>query len=408
MSQKVDNLVDFLTSFDKDAELAKVFSPLENKLKIKLKPGAKEPYESGWTTDPKTHYKDIDMTRYNAGYLCGKLNNIMVLDVDVRNGGIEAINEYMREYGTINTLTVGSARGGYHYYFNYNSKDHNDNYLKNGSNLRGAGLDFKTEGGYVVAPGSVFEGKYYKVINKAPIIDMPKELISWLLAFKADTGKTPQEKKEKKVIPNVDDHEYDITDEQFVNILNHLDQIYLNNYSHWLRVTTVCKHHDKFDIWDEWSKKSANYDSHKNMAIWNSNKGAIDINYLCYILKIDKIKKYKKISYDISTNNNIDYIDYNNKYVYDASFNDVQYDYDLFEKYDSVIVKACCGTGKTTAVAQHVKKYMDQNPGTKFLSIVDRESLADQHAKSFKSLNIEHYKYTKIEPSDASALVLIN
>ncbi len=43
------------------------------------------------------------------------------------------------------------------------------------------------------------------------------------------------------------------------------------------------------------------------MAIWNSNKGAIDINYLYYILKIDKIKKYKKINYDISTNNNIDY-----------------------------------------------------------------------------------------------------
>ncbi len=69
-------------------------------------------------------------------------------------------------------------------------------------------------------------------------------------------------------------------------------------------------------------------------------------------------------------------------------------------------MKACCGTGKTTAVAQHVKKYMDANPGTKFLSIVDRESLADQHAKSFSSLNIEHYKTTKIEPCDASALVL--
>jgi hypothetical protein len=131
-------------------------------------------------------------------------------------------------------------------------------------------------------------------------------------------------------------------------------------------------------------------------------------------LKIDKIKKYKKISYDISTNNNIDYIEYNHKYVYDASFNDVQYDYDIFEKYDSVILKACCGTGKTTAVAEHVKKYMvenvkkymDANPGTKFLSIVDRESLADQHAKSFSSLNIEHYKTTKIEPCDASALVL--
>jgi hypothetical protein len=49
---------------------------------------------------------------------------------------------------------------------------------------------------------------------------------------------------------------------------------------------------------------------------------------------------------------------------------------------------------------------MDANPGTKFLSIVDRETLADQHSKSFSSLNIEHYKTTKIEPCDASALVL--
>jgi hypothetical protein len=123
---------------------------------------------------------------------------------------------------------------------------------------------------------------------------MPNDLLTWLLAFKADTTKTQKEKKEKKVIPNVDDHQYDITDEQFANILNQLDKTYLNNYSDWLRVTTVCKHHDKFDVWDEWSKKSDNYEKNKNMAIWNSNKGAIDINYLCYILKIDKIKKYKK------------------------------------------------------------------------------------------------------------------
>jgi hypothetical protein len=406
MSQKVDNLVDFLTSFDKDAELAKVFSPIDNLQKIKIKHGAKEPFESGWRTDPKTYYKNIDMTRYNAGFLCGEVNNIMVLDVDVKDDGVGAMVEYFREFGKFNTFTVRTRSGGYHYYFNYKSKDNNDNYLKNGTKFRGVGLDFKTEGGYVLTPGSCVDGKYYKVINQTKIIDMPNDLLTWLLAFKADTTKTQKEKKEKKVIPNVDDHQYDITDEQFVNILNQLDQTYLNNYSDWLRVTTVCKHHDKFDIWDEWSKKSDNYDKNKNMAIWNSNKGAIDINYLCYILKIDKIKKYKKISYDISTNNNIDYIEYNNKYVYDVSFNDVQYDYDIFEKYDTVIVKACCGTGKTTGVSQHVKKYMDANPGTKFLSIVDRETLADQHAKSFSSLNIEHYKTTKIEPCDASALVL--
>lgn len=406
MCQKIDNLFDFIGSFDKDAELAKVFSPIDNLQKIKIKHGAKEPFESGWRTDPKTYYKNIDMTRYNAGFLCGEVNNIMVLDVDVKDDGVGAMVQYFQEFGKFNTFTVRTPHGGYHYYFNYKSKDNNDNYLKNGTKFRGVGLDFKTEGGYVLSPGSCVDGKYYKVINQTKIIDMPNDLLTWLLAFKADTTKTQKEKKEKKVIPNVDDHQYDITDEQFVNILNQLDKTYLNNYSDWLRVTTVCKHHDKFDMWDEWSKKSDNYDKNKNMAIWNSNKGAIDINYLCYILKIEKIKKYKKISYDISTNNNIDYIEYNNKYVYDASFNDVQYDYDIFEKYDTVIVKACCGTGKTTAVAHHVKKYMDANPGTKFLSIVDRETLADQHAKSFSSLNIEHYKTTKIEPCDASALVL--
>jgi hypothetical protein len=381
-------------------------SKINNFQKIKLKYGAKDPFVKGWRTNHNVYYKDIDMTRYNAGILCGEVNNIMVLDVDVKDDGVGAMAQYFQEFEKFNTFTVSTPRGGYHYYFNYKSKDDNDNYLKNGTKFRGVGLDFKTEGGYVLAPGSCVYNKYYTVINDTNIIDIPNDLLTWLLAFKADTTKTKKEKTDKKIIPHVNDHEYDITDEQFIIILNQLDQIYLNNYSDWLRVTTVCKHHDKFDIWNEWSKKSVNYDKNKNMAIWNSNKGAIDINYLCYILKIDKIKKYKKISYDISTNKNIDYIEYNHKYVYDASFNDVQYDYNIFEKYETVIVKACCGTGKTTGVSSHVKKYMDANPGIKFLSIVDRESLADQHAKSFSSLNIEHYKTTKIEPCDTSALVL--
>ena len=409
MSKEITELYEFIDSFNYEKEMDKVFSPIHNLEKIKIIHGAKEPYESGWRTDTKTHYKDINMKRYNAGHLCGEVNDIMVLDVDVKDGGVQAIVEYFREYGKIDTFTVRTPNGGYHYYFKYKSKDHNDNYLKNSIGLRGAGLDFKTEGGYVLTPGSCVDGKYYKVINQTNIVDMPNELLSWLLAFKADTTKTTKEKKEKKVF-TVDDCEHDITDAKFTNILNQLDQTYLNNYSNWLRVTTVCKHHDKFDLWKTWSKKSANYDSHKNMAIWNSNKGAIDINYLCYILKIDKIKKYKKINYDISTNNNIDYIDYNHKYVYDSSYNDVQYDYNIFEKYDTVILKACCGTGKTTAVAEHVNKYIEKymhtNPGTKFLSIVDRVSLADQHMKSFKSLNMEHYKTIKTDPCKASAFVL--
>ncbi len=104
MCQNVVELLDFVGTFDKDAELAKVFSPIDNLHKIKIKHGAKEPFESGWRTDPKTYYKNIDMTRYNAGFLCGEVNNIMVLDVDVKDDGVGAMVQYFQEFGKFNSL----------------------------------------------------------------------------------------------------------------------------------------------------------------------------------------------------------------------------------------------------------------------------------------------------------------
>ncbi len=118
------------------------------------------------------------MKQYNAGFICGEVNNIMVLDVDVKDDGVGAMVQYFQEYGKFNTFTVRTPHGGYHYYFKYKSKDNNDNYLKNGTKFRGVGLDFKTEGGYVLAPGSCVDGKHYNVINQTSIIDMPNELLS--------------------------------------------------------------------------------------------------------------------------------------------------------------------------------------------------------------------------------------
>ena len=112
MSQEILDLYDFADSFNLEKEMAKVFFPIHNLEKIKLKHGTKEAIETGWRTNPNTYYKDINMKLYNAAFICGEVNNIMVLDVDVRNGGTEAINEYMREYGTIDTFTVGTPRGG--------------------------------------------------------------------------------------------------------------------------------------------------------------------------------------------------------------------------------------------------------------------------------------------------------
>lgn len=412
-SQILDSLFAFADNFNPAEEMAKINIPFDiSKLwKIKLSPNDKVPPKNYcWSKDDKLIVKNIEPNdEQNVGILTGK-NNIMILDIDTRDGGLDAFNEYIREFGNIDTYCVKTCRNGYHYYFNATSKNENDNELiqdkiTNSTNYRGVGLDIRCgKSGYVVAPGSIVNNGKYTVYKNMPIIDMPGDLISWLTAFKIDK---PSKTKNDKVINNINnEYEYDITDEKFEEIIYKFDSNYLNNYSDWLRITTACKCHDKFDIWDEWSKKSDSYNRNKNITIWNHNKGGIDINYLCYILKIDKINKYKKINYDISKNETIKYIEYNNKYVFDKSYEDNQYDYKTFEKYDTVILKACCGTGKTTAVAEHVEQYMKENPDYKFVSIVDRRTLAEQHMKSFKNINMKSYQNKKVNPYNEKAFVV--
>ena len=66
-----------------------------------------------------------------------------------------------------------------------------------------------------------------------------------------------------------------ITDEQFENIINKLDKEYLNDCTKWLIVTTVCKCHNKFDIWNTCCQKSDKYNKHSNMIMWKNNKGYV-------------------------------------------------------------------------------------------------------------------------------------
>ena len=51
----------------------------------------------------------------------------------------------------------------------------------------------------------------------------------------------------------------------------------------------------------------------------------------------------------------------NHKYLYDKDFKETTFSYELFSNYNTIILKGCTGTGKTTAVATHIKKYMQQH-----------------------------------------------
>ena len=61
---------------------------------------------------------DTDKPKGNYGVVCGSAKNLIVLDVDVKDDGLAELQDYIKNHGNINTDTVRTPSGGYHYYVN--------------------------------------------------------------------------------------------------------------------------------------------------------------------------------------------------------------------------------------------------------------------------------------------------
>ncbi len=91
--------------------------------------------------------------RANIGVACGRVSGICVVDLDPRNGSDESIANLAKRKQTFPpTVSVRTANGGYHLYYAFEPD------LKNSKSVLAKGIDFKTCGGYVVAPPSVLKG----------------------------------------------------------------------------------------------------------------------------------------------------------------------------------------------------------------------------------------------------------
>ncbi|WFS07762.1 bifunctional DNA primase/polymerase [Methylobacterium sp. 391_Methyba4] len=99
---------------------------------------------------------------YNIGiatHRFGESGHLLVLDVDVKKGarGRESLAELQLVYGDdeLVTMTVGTTTGGEHRYFLVDAP------AASTASRVAPGLDTRGEGGYVVAPGSIVDGKAY-------------------------------------------------------------------------------------------------------------------------------------------------------------------------------------------------------------------------------------------------------
>lgn len=88
-------------------------------------------------------------------------DSVVVLDVDIKDDkhGDKSLDALFIEYGCIDTLMVKTCSGGLHLYMTPNAAHS----YKNAVDFED-GLDFRADGGYVVAPPSQIAGVRYEWI----------------------------------------------------------------------------------------------------------------------------------------------------------------------------------------------------------------------------------------------------
>lgn len=141
------------------------------------------------TTDPARIEEMWRDPYFNVGLATGRISGLFVLDVDTKDGrpGLESA----RLLNLPRTLTVRTPTGGFHAYFSlpFGAK------CASGKDML-PGIDWRCDGGYVVAAGSVTPKGTYLIARQAPIATLPQHLLlraaNWAKEYRvrrdADSG----------------------------------------------------------------------------------------------------------------------------------------------------------------------------------------------------------------------------
>jgi Bifunctional DNA primase/polymerase, N-terminal/Protein of unknown function (DUF3987) len=120
----------------------------------------------------------------NVGVRTGIESNLLVLDADGAKG-IADVGQWEAENGPLPlTPTATTGGGGKHWYFSYPEGCG----LTVDKKISGTSIDYRGEGGYVIAPSSShISGGFYRwdiALGETPLASPPARLIDWLRAGK--------------------------------------------------------------------------------------------------------------------------------------------------------------------------------------------------------------------------------
>jgi hypothetical protein len=106
----------------------------------------KRPKVSNWTVRTFQEAQSGFSPGDNVGVLTGPPSNILVVDVDLQQRGLEVWNSWIGAHGDPQTPCVRTGSGGMHYYFKYQDGFRSTSkVVKIGDEV--IGIDIKTDGG---------------------------------------------------------------------------------------------------------------------------------------------------------------------------------------------------------------------------------------------------------------------
>ena len=356
-----------------------------NIIRIPLVKNGKAPICKGWQNLKATPTNDFQ--DHNTGMLINKDSGLFVVDIDVKDEGISTWNKLIAIHGEPKTWIQDTPSGGIHYIFKH-PKFNMSRKIK----INGVGIDLLCNGSNLVIEPSIINGKKYKFRNT---IDDIQELPSWLFNYANIDNRVVETKKETKLNPKTVSvsvgkevkAKFDAKIEDVEKVLDRFKLADFSDYEKWFQITCCLKSENLFATWEKYSKKSPKYNAKNNLKVWNSLDPIIDLNYLGVMLglKTSLFKPFKK--YEPNT-----------IYSFTSEMNMKYLDSQVYLNHDTIAIKSCTGTGKTTSFIKYIKEYESES---KIISITPRICLAEAHAELFnkKDLPMKCYNTMGLDTS---------
>lgn len=224
----------------------------------------KHPRATNWQSSPVWSDEQLDLmeetNQFATGYgvLC---RDLIVIDVDARNGGVESYARLIKDHPEISAcgliVETGSGNGSKHLYFKAPQGIALMRHLPEYQ-----GLDFQTGSSFVVGPGSLHaSGNKYNIVHGSvdEIDEAPQSLITALTK--------PERHRTEYSGITMDVSHQDLAD--MVGVINpDID------HETWVRAGMAIHHASggtAFHVWDEWSSRGSKYPDQETLeARWHS------------------------------------------------------------------------------------------------------------------------------------------